>query len=100
MAISVNDFRVAAQQLGDTATLRLKEDGTGIATSRWERFKVGFFDLFRSAESIATKKTETMQTFLAAVRREQGKNMTKLAETHLRDDFGGDALRRHHRDHH
>ena len=89
MPITVNDFRVAVQQLGDNANLRLKEDGSGIATSRWERFKVGFFDLFRSADSIATKQTETVRAFLDAVRREQGPNMADVAESHLRTQLGG-----------
>lgn len=89
MPITVNDFRVATQQLGDNANLRLKEDGSGIATSRWERFKVGFFDLFRSADSIATKQTETVRAFLDAVRREQGPNMANVAESHLETQLGG-----------
>jgi hypothetical protein len=89
MTISVNDFRVAAQQLGDNANLRLKEDGSGIATSGWERFKVGFFDLFRSADSIAAKQTQTIRTFLDAVRREQGPNMANIAERHLQSQLDG-----------
>ena len=88
MTISVNDFRVAAQQLGDNANLRLKEDGTGIATSNWERFKVGFFDLFRSADSIAAKQTATVRTFLDAVRREQGSNMADVAKEQLETQLG------------
>ena len=89
MAISVNDFRVAAQQLGDNANLRLKEDGSGIATSGWERFKVAFFDLFRSADNIAAKQTETVKTFLSAVRREQGPQMAEVAENHLESQLDG-----------
>ena len=44
--------------------LRMREDGQGIATGKWERFKVAFFDIFRRTETIEKMKLATSGNFI------------------------------------
>lgn len=80
MSIPLEHFRTAARQLGEDATLRLREDGRGIAVSAWQRIQVSVCDVFRSEEHIAAKRAEALSAFLNAVEREQGRDMAAISD--------------------
>lgn len=73
MPTNIDTFRGQFQQIhldqirGDHS-LRMREDGQGIATTKWERFKVGFFDMFRSRNTIENMKLATTQNFVNALK--------------------------------
>lgn len=71
------DFSTAVANLGEQTTLRLKTDGSGLATTRWERFQVRFHDfLLRDKHEIALDKEKTHRVFLETVARELGAELT------------------------
>jgi hypothetical protein len=64
-------FTDAARQLGEGA-IRLKNDGSGIATSTWDRFVVRVVDLFSSAATVQTKELQARTAFLDAIKTAHG----------------------------
>jgi hypothetical protein len=72
MVIDIDQFRDAAARLADATPLRLRGDGKGLATTTWQRFEIGFYDLFRSRNTIAKQQRETIVAFLAAAREAYG----------------------------
>lgn len=86
---SLADFQTAAR-LGEKKSVRLNESGDGVATTQWARLEVKFYDMFRNADEIAAKKTETLTAFLDAIYREQSADMSQLAEAHLTRHHVGD----------
>lgn len=80
MPITLQNFHSAAQQLGNDTTLRLREDGSGVAVSGWQRFQVSVSDLFRSKNEINASKSLALSVFFDAIKRAQGGDMEVLAE--------------------
>lgn len=80
MLISLQQFRKAVQRLDDDTTLRLREDGRGLAVSRWQRFQVAVCDLFRSKQAISASKSLALFAFFNAIEEAQGGEMKRQAE--------------------
>jgi hypothetical protein len=71
--LNLQAFTDAARQLGE-GTIRLKNDGSGIATSTWDRFVVRVVDFFSSAATVQDKELKARNAFWSAIETAHGPN--------------------------
>ena len=92
MPISVDQFRSAAAQLGDDADINLRTDQKGVATGKWQRFKVWVGDLISGKDAVATRQRQVVISFLDSIRSNYGDQMANIASDRLRNGFQGGPL--------
>ena len=83
MAISVSDFRVSAGALGAGDEIHLKKNKQGVATDKWERFKISVSNFFSFKSTDVARQREAINTFLESIRQEYGRDLGQLARSSL-----------------
>ena len=80
--LSLADYYAAARALENSgvALLRMKPDGSGLAMTREDLWRVSVSDFFSFRKTVAKEKAKVMDDFLEAVRRAYGDKPRDLAE--------------------
>lgn len=92
MPLSVDQFRNAATTLGDDANIKLRNDNSGVATGKWQRFKVWVADQFSSNEQVASRQQKVVTGFIKSIRATYGDQMANIASDQLYRDLQGGPL--------
>lgn len=94
MAISVNEFRSSAAQLGRDDAIKLQSDGKSLATTPWQRFTLAVKDLFTGRATLQARQEQAITEFKTALRREFGKELGDIATNYLQGVLRGGPLTR------
>ncbi|MEE4379676.1 MAG: hypothetical protein V2J55_19485 [Candidatus Competibacteraceae bacterium] len=92
MPVSIDQFRSAATKLGDDSTIDLRTDQQGVATSKWQRFKVWVGDFVSKDATVAERQKQTVRTFLASVKASYGQDLADIASDQVYDNLKGGPL--------